>query len=132
MHMRFDIPLIMLRLINLFQARDTNEQSLFHGLFNFFPPNYSEAKTAEVGESGKLVVLFNMLEKLHKTSHEKIVVVSHSTKFLDVIQAVSNMRGYKNMRLEGSTPTAKRVSMIDNFNSKSSNIFMLLLSSKVI
>ena len=48
-----------------------------------------------------------------QAKRERIVVVSHSTKCLDVIQKTLDDRGFENVRLEGSTSTSKRVQMVD-------------------
>jgi hypothetical protein len=48
-----------------------------------------------------------------QAKRERIVVVSHSTKCLDVIQKTLVDRGFENVRLEGSTSTSKRVQMVD-------------------
>lgn len=113
--------------------------SLFSLLHAMYPAGYSTDRI-NVDESGKLVVLMQLLSTLHAAGtnsgdgggpvRERIVVVSHSTKCLDVIEAVCTERGFQQVRLEGSTPTEKRVAMVDRFNLPRSDSFLMLLSSK--
>jgi len=118
----------------LAQPSSSSGASLFSALHKLYPSGYSTDRI-NIAESGKLVVLMQLLDTLHRSNpntatRERIIVVSHSTKCLDVIEAVCTERGYQQMRLEGSTPTEKRVAMVDRFNSPHSNSFMMLLSSK--
>ena len=49
--------------------------------------------------------------------NEKVVIVSHSTKMLDLLGDFLKIEEYTFSRLDGSTPEAKRHSMVENFNS---------------
>ena len=112
--------------------------SLFSALHELYPAGYNTDRI-NVAESGKLVVLMQLLSTLHAAgsspggsgaARERIVVVSHSTQCLDVIEAVCTERGFQQVRLQGSTPTEKRVAMVDRYNAPASDSFLMLLSSK--
>lgn len=61
---------------------------------------------------------------------EKVVVVSHSTKMLDILEGMCETECYPFFRLDGSTPSAKRTEMVRSFNTRWSEKFVFLLSSK--
>ena len=60
----------------------------------------------------------------------RVVLVSNYTQTLDVLQDVCAHLGYTCCRLDGSTPVAKRQSLVESFNKPSSAHFLFLLSSK--
>merc|ERR1719427_184077 len=62
--------------------------------------------------------------------HEKIVIVSNSTKSLDILEEFCKLFHYKFLRLDGQTSVNVRQHMVDRFNDKSSDVFIFLLSSK--
>ena len=81
--------------------------------------------------SGKLKVLFKMLHSVQANkSGERIVIVSHYTQTLDLLQKLLDARGYAYLRLDGSTPTSRRQSMVERFNSVYCKESVFLLSSK--
>ncbi len=53
------------------------DSSLYHGVLELLPDISSD-----IEHSGKLLVLFEMLQQLHSSSREKIVVVSNFTQVL--------------------------------------------------
>ena len=57
-----------------------------------------------------------MLVTLRETTDEKIVLVSNYTSTLDLLQNMLNGKGYSFLRLDGSTPGAKRQDLVDKFN----------------
>ncbi|XP_072163961.1 DNA repair and recombination protein RAD54B-like [Diadema setosum] len=107
------------------------EVSLYDGLFPLYPEDYREGKPL-VEHCGKLWTLSRMLGALHAdpASRERIVIVSNYTQTLDLLQALCTMEGYQFSRLDGSTPTAKRQSIVEHFNSSYAKETVFLLSSK--
>jgi DNA repair and recombination protein RAD54B len=84
-----------------------------------------------VASSGKMRVLDRMLRTLKETTEEKIVLVSNYTSTLDILQNLLTARGLNFLRLDGSTPNAKRQDLVDTFNTASSSkCFAFLLSAK--
>jgi len=51
-----------------------------------------------------------------KDPTDKIVLVSHSTQMLDVLQRMMDDLGYTYLRLDGSVSSTKRGEMVDKFN----------------
>lgn len=83
------------------------------------------------GASGKLQVLDSLLHLIRTTTDEKVVLVSNYTSTMDVLQGLLTSLGYKYLRLDGSTPPAKRQDLVDRFNrSPPGNSFVFLLSAK--
>jgi DNA repair and recombination protein RAD54B len=81
--------------------------------------------------AGKMYALDRMLHSIHRTSDEKVVVVSNWTATLNVIQDVCKLRKYPFLRLDGSTPAKSRQPLVDQFNRQSrSDSFVFLLSAK--
>ncbi|KAK3585162.1 hypothetical protein CHS0354_001785 [Potamilus streckersoni] len=112
-----------------FQKKD-NEDSVYQGLSELFYPGFSEDQYS-FEDSGKLKVLFSLLEELHHQSPtEKLVLVSNHTKTLDLLQVCCDRSQYKYLRLDGQTPTSKRQEIVQRFNSKYCPEFIFLLSSK--
>ncbi|XP_063965132.1 DNA repair and recombination protein RAD54B-like [Lytechinus pictus] len=110
---------------------DDEEESLYKGLLPIYPAEYSEG-TPLLAHCGKLSVLSDMLRAMHAdpTRRERLVLVSNYTQTLDILQALCNLEGYQFCRLDGSTPTAKRQSIVEHFNSSYAKETIFLLSSK--
>ena len=97
-------------------------------------------------ESGKMVVLLDILERSIKLG-EKVLVFSQSLVLLDVIEEILKnyemptlknkdqksiwRRNFDYFRLEGDTPTSQRSAMNNLFNDPSSNYGAYLISVKV-
>ncbi|XP_054446030.1 DNA repair and recombination protein RAD54B [Pteronotus mesoamericanus] len=109
---------------------ENEERSLYEGLINVFPADYSPLMFTEE-ESGKLQVLTKLLAVIHELRPtEKVVLVSNYTKTLNILQEVCKRHGYAYRRLDGQTPVSQRQQIVDGFNSKYSSDFIFLLSSK--
>ncbi|KAJ3186291.1 DNA repair and recombination protein rad54b [Gaertneriomyces sp. JEL0708] len=89
----------------------------------------AEMKVTDVHYSGKLVVLFALLEQIKTLTREKVVIVSNYTETLDIIAAICEERAYGYLRLDGKTAVSKRQDHVDQFNN-SKDLFLFLLSSK--
>ncbi|KAI0036857.1 P-loop containing nucleoside triphosphate hydrolase protein [Vararia minispora EC-137] len=89
------------------------------------------AQPEDVALSGKLTALATMLRVLKRDTNEKCILVSHYTSTLNVLQAFCERTKYTFLRLDGSTPQAKRSQNVQEFNQSSQEkCFLFLLSSK--
>ncbi|KAF9653003.1 hypothetical protein BDM02DRAFT_3266009 [Thelephora ganbajun] len=85
----------------------------------------------DVSLSGKLTALASLLNTISKGTDEKVVIVSHWTSTLNIIEAYCKKRSYTYHRLDGSTPSQKRQEYVNDFNKASqASRFLFLLSSK--
>lgn len=58
-----------------------------------------------------------------------MLVFSHSTASLDIIQNHCRISGWEHLRLDGKTPSSSRQGLVDKFQ-KNDNIFLFLISTK--
>lgn len=79
----------------------------------------------EVTLSGKMQVLFRLLEQIYNHTKEKVVLVSNYTQTLDILEAICEQRSWGLLRLDGSTPPAKRQTLVDRFNTSGRDICRL-------
>lgn len=79
-------------------------------------------------QSSKLAAITELLKEI-KSLDERVVLVSHWTKNLDVFEAFLNSSDLQYRRLDGSVQAGKRQALVDDFNNHA-NIFCFLLSSK--
>lgn len=79
---------------------------------------------------GKLMALRSLLKLVRGKTREKVVLVSSYTQTLDVFETMCGEDGYSFLRLDGATPTNKRQAIVDRFNSKHCDDFILLLSAR--
>ena len=77
--------------------------------------------------SGKMRVLDFCLEMFK--SNDRVLLFSHSTTTLNLIEQYVKARGHSYLRLDGSTPTKSRQALIDKFQNDSM-IFLFLISTK--
>jgi len=81
--------------------------------------------------STKIRVLDQLLHTLRTTTQEKVILVSNYTQTLDLLQTLLTSLAHPYLRLDGSTPSAKRQELVDEFNrSPASQCFAFLLSAK--
>ncbi|XP_043200083.1 DNA repair and recombination protein RAD54B-like [Amphibalanus amphitrite] len=78
--------------------------------------------------SGKMAVVSSLLESLQ--SREKVVLISYYTQTLDLLAELCQQLQLGFFRLDGSTPSTKRQSLVDQFNSSYSTEAVFLLSAK--
>ncbi|KTW31525.1 hypothetical protein T552_00167 [Pneumocystis carinii B80] len=109
----------------LFQKRKENQQ------FDMFCTNIKHKFSSNLSKkSGKLLVFDKFLEEL-KTTEEKVVIVSHYTQTLEILENILILKSLSYLRLDGQTANAKRQEYVDKFNASDSNeIFAFLLSAK--
>lgn len=81
--------------------------------------------------STKLRVLDTLLHCIHRTTSEKVVLVSNYTSTLDIIGRLLSSLSYSFLRLDGSTPASKRQALVERFNkTDAKTCFAFLLSAK--
>ncbi|EMR10564.1 hypothetical protein PNEG_01270 [Pneumocystis murina B123] len=107
----------------LFQKRNDEFDMFYTNIKHKFSSDLSK-------KSGKLLVFDKFLEEL-KTTEEKVVIVSHYTQTLQILENILILKSLSYLRLDGQTANAKRQEYVDKFNtSDSSEIFAFLLSAK--
>ncbi|XP_051509276.1 SWI/SNF-related matrix-associated actin-dependent regulator of chromatin subfamily A containing DEAD/H box 1A-like isoform X1 [Myxocyprinus asiaticus] len=79
-------------------------------------------------DSGKFALLTKLLAKL-KEKGDRVVLFSQFTMMLDIVEILLEHLGHQFVRLDGSTPMAERIGLIDQFNTNS-EIFVFLLSTR--
>ncbi|XP_017570277.1 SWI/SNF-related matrix-associated actin-dependent regulator of chromatin subfamily A containing DEAD/H box 1A isoform X2 [Pygocentrus nattereri] len=79
-------------------------------------------------DSGKFALLTNLLEKL-KEKGDRVVLFSQFTMMLDIVEVLLKHLGHEYVRLDGSTPMAERIGLIDKYNTDP-EIFVFLLSTR--
>jgi DNA repair and recombination protein RAD54B len=106
---------------------DATPSELLKNLVPLIPPNVM----ASHASSTKLRVLDSLIHKIYTTTKEKIVIVSNYTTTLDMIERLLTSLSYTYLRLDGSTPVAKRQPLVERFNrSDQKSSFAFLLSAK--
>ncbi|XP_031433352.1 SWI/SNF-related matrix-associated actin-dependent regulator of chromatin subfamily A containing DEAD/H box 1b isoform X2 [Clupea harengus] len=79
-------------------------------------------------DSGKLQFLTKLLGSL-KEEGSRVVLFSQFTMMLDILEVFLKHHSHRYIRLDGSTPMADRIGLIDKFNTDQ-DIFVFLLSTK--
>uniref|UniRef100_A0A8C5DYV7 DNA helicase n=1 Tax=Gouania willdenowi TaxID=441366 RepID=A0A8C5DYV7_GOUWI len=79
-------------------------------------------------DSGKFVLLTQLLGSLHHNG-DRVVLFSQFTMMLDIVEVLLKHLKYRYVRLDGSTPIADRIVLIDEFNNDK-DIFVFLLSTR--
>uniref|UniRef100_A0A0B7AEL0 Helicase ATP-binding domain-containing protein n=1 Tax=Arion vulgaris TaxID=1028688 RepID=A0A0B7AEL0_9EUPU len=79
--------------------------------------------------SGKMLVLDKMLTELKKRGH-RVLIFSQMTRMLDLIEDFCQIRKHDFCRLDGSTHVDDRRDSMNLFNTKNSDKFLFLLSTR--
>ncbi|XP_023250777.1 SWI/SNF-related matrix-associated actin-dependent regulator of chromatin subfamily A containing DEAD/H box 1 [Seriola lalandi dorsalis] len=79
-------------------------------------------------DSGKFHYLTELLESL-RNKGDRVVLFSQFTMMLDIVEVLMKHLKYRYVRLDGSTPIADRIVLIDEFNTDP-DIFVFLLSTR--
>eukprot|EP01096_Ripella_sp_DP13-Kostka_P016088 TRINITY_DN771_c0_g3_i2.p1 TRINITY_DN771_c0_g3~~TRINITY_DN771_c0_g3_i2.p1 ORF type:complete len:1469 (-),score=859.98 TRINITY_DN771_c0_g3_i2:128-4390(-) len=82
-----------------------------------------------VRTSGKFDMMDRMLLKLKASGH-RVLIFSQMTQLLDVMGFYMEHRGFKYLRLDGSTKTEERGDMLRKFNAVNSEYFAFILSTR--
>jgi SNF2 family DNA or RNA helicase len=80
------------------------------------------------GTSGKLEQLLEIIEECQGSS-KRMLIFSQFTSMLDIIRRELNERDLPYYYLDGSTPSARRLEMCDEFNGGSRDIFLISLKA---
>lgn len=84
---------------------------------------------AETKYSGKITIVQCLIRNLKRTN-EKLVLISYYTQTLDLFESICNAERQKYYRLDGSTQSMTRMKIIEQFNSKTDDSKIFLLSAK--
>ncbi|PHT60290.1 putative ATP-dependent DNA helicase CHR12 [Capsicum baccatum] len=91
--------------------------------------NIREKKEEIVRASGKFELLDRLLPKLHKAGH-RVLLFSQMTRLMDILEVYLHAHHFKYLRLDGSTKTEERGTLLKQFNAPDSPYFMFLLSTR--
>ncbi|CAD7939136.1 unnamed protein product [Amoebophrya sp. A120] len=88
-------------------------------------------RNASVKNCGKLQMLLKLLRlwQVNVTEENKVLVFSRSTKLLDIIETTVKAHGFRNLRLDGSTPAKLRQGLCQEFNTNP-QLFLFLISTR--
>ncbi|KAI3715446.1 hypothetical protein L6452_22428 [Arctium lappa] len=100
-----------------------NHPYLFLGEYNIW------RKEEIVRASGKFELLDRLLPKLHRAGH-RVLLFSQMTRLMDVLEVYLQLHEFKYLRLDGSTKTEERGTLLKQFNAPDSPFFMFLLSTR--
>ncbi|KAH7655866.1 Nucleoplasmin ATPase protein [Dioscorea alata] len=100
-----------------------NHPYLFVGEYNMWQ------KDQIVRASGKFELLDRLLPKLQKSGH-RVLLFSQMTRLIDILEIYLQLHDFKYLRLDGSTKTEERGSLLKQFNAPDSPYFMFLLSTR--
>ncbi|KTF89392.1 hypothetical protein cypCar_00014384, partial [Cyprinus carpio] len=79
-------------------------------------------------DSGKFALLTKILSRL-KEKGDRVVLFSQFTMMLDIVEVLLKHLDHQFVRLDGSTPMAERIGLIDKYNTNP-EIFVFLLSTR--
>jgi len=82
----------------------------------------------QICDSGKFNLLDDMLPQM-QDNKDRVLIFTQFVMVLDIMEQYLRIRGYKYLRLDGSTPVQERQAMIDTFNTDES-YFIFLLSTR--
>ncbi|KAF9639167.1 putative dsdna-dependent atpase protein [Lasiodiplodia theobromae] len=106
--------------------KDETPNPLMTSILEAIPPKLLNSKA-----SAKFHVLDGLLHRIRTTTDEKIVIVSHYTSTLNILEDMLRALSYSCLRVDGSTPSNKRQELINKFNTSSADrCFAFLLSAK--
>ncbi|KAK9807695.1 hypothetical protein WJX72_006345 [[Myrmecia] bisecta] len=100
-------------------------------LFPGAEPDFDGVNTGEdlIEAGGKMGVLDRMLAKLKARGH-RVTLFSQYNRMLDIIEDFLIMRGYKYVRMDGSTNRVQRMIDMQMFNKPNSDIFIYILNTR--
>ncbi|KAH7522353.1 hypothetical protein FEM48_Zijuj07G0129300 [Ziziphus jujuba var. spinosa] len=79
--------------------------------------------------SGKFELLDRLLPKLRRAGH-RVLLFSQMTRLMDILEVYLQLHDFKYLRLDGSTKTEERGTLLKQFNAPDSPYFMFLLSTR--
>ncbi|KAK1142268.1 DNA repair protein rhp26 [Aspergillus melleus] len=102
-----------------------NHPDLQSHKFNSHQSGYGNAT-----QSGKMQVVKSLLELWKDTGHKTLLFTQHRI-MLDILEKFMNsLSGFNYRRMDGTTPIARRQTMVDEFNNDP-NLHVFLLTTKV-
>ncbi|ETW32795.1 hypothetical protein PFTANZ_06485, partial [Plasmodium falciparum Tanzania (2000708)] len=93
------------------------------------PLDKDEYKERLVYSSGKICLLEKLLIRL-KERGNRVLIFSQMVKMLNILSEYLTLRGFKHQRLDGTMTKEMRKKAMNHFNSKNSDDFVFLLSTK--
>ncbi|XP_006419866.2 LOW QUALITY PROTEIN: probable ATP-dependent DNA helicase CHR12 [Citrus clementina] len=100
-----------------------NHPYLFVGEYNMW------RKEEIIRASGKFELLDRLLPKLRRSGH-RVLLFSQMTRLMDILEIYLKLNDFKFLRLDGSTKTEERGTLLKQFNAPDSPYFMFLLSTR--
>jgi ATP-dependent helicase STH1/SNF2 len=94
-----------------------------------FSPEGYHINDIIVRSSGKMALLDQMLPKLRAAGH-RVLMFTQMTAVMTIMEDYFALRGYKSLRLDGSTPAEEREKRMYKFNAPDSPYFVFLLSTR--
>lgn len=94
----------------------------------FTPEGYNVDESL-VRSSGKMALLDQMLPKLKFAGH-RVLLFTQMTTVMTILEDYFALRGFRSLRLDGSTPAEEREKRMYKFNSPDSPYFIFLLSTR--
>jgi chromodomain-helicase-DNA-binding protein 1 len=91
--------------------------------------NREETLKGLVLNSGKMILLDKLLERLKSEGH-RVLIFSQMVRMLDILNDYMNLKGYQHQRIDGSVGSEFRRRAIDHFNAEGSADFAFLLSTR--
>ncbi|EXJ61740.1 DNA repair and recombination protein RAD54B [Cladophialophora yegresii CBS 114405] len=108
---------------------DATPSSSLVALNDMLPDGFSRLYQNSV--SSKIRLLDQLLQNIHRTTDEKVVVISNYTSTLNLIEQLAKNSNFESLRLDGSVPAKKRQALVDQFNqSPPAKAFLFLLSAR--
>ena len=89
---------------------------------NFFRPDLYRA-------SGKFELIDRILPKLKETGH-RVLLFCQMTQLMTIMEDYLTWRGFKYLRLDGTTKAEERGDLLKRFNAPESEFFLFLLSTR--
>eukprot|EP00943_MAST-04B_sp_MAST-4B-sp1_P008283 g8283.t1 len=106
----------------------------FTNLKSIFPESFHDPRQRRECErahySGKMQLLYSMMQELSQNTNERIVLVSNYTETLDLFERLCRSLNTRYLRLDGGVSIKKRQTIVNRFNDANQNYFAFLLSSK--
>jgi ATP-dependent helicase STH1/SNF2 len=82
-----------------------------------------------IRSSGKIALLDEMLPKLKAAGH-RVLMFTQMTAVMTILEDYFSFRGYRSLRLDGSTPAEEREKRMYRYNAPDSPCFIFLLSTR--
>eukprot|EP01133_Synstelium_polycarpum_P012845 gene12845-15083_t len=79
--------------------------------------------------AGKFDLLDKILPKFKAAGH-RVLIFSQMTQLIDILESFFYYKGYKYLRLDGSTKSDERGPMLNLFNAENSEYFIFVLSTR--